>query len=276
MFARGSGARLGARSDRRHAQLHRRPADLRHADRAAREKGRPVLGVIDQPIARERWLGAGRPTTLNGTPVRTRACPRLARAHLATTQPAYFRRRGRRVRARRTRPRAISRCGRRLLQLRPCSPRPPRSGRRGGAEALRLRRAGADRRRGGGRMCDWAGEAARCRQPPAVSIAAGEPARLERGDRARCSLPSEDPEELLALLAARFVACLSAVVPPCRHPCAARRWLVRCAPARAPASTGPQAADLASPTSTKASTAASGLANEAERHARAAPRPAPG
>ncbi len=27
----------------------------------------PVLGVIDQPITKERWLGVqGRPTTLNG------------------------------------------------------------------------------------------------------------------------------------------------------------------------------------------------------------------
>lgn len=31
--------------------------------------GEPVLGVIDQPITRERWLGVrGRPTTLNGAP----------------------------------------------------------------------------------------------------------------------------------------------------------------------------------------------------------------
>ena len=30
-------------------------------------EGVPVLGVIDQPITRERWLGvSGRPTTLNG------------------------------------------------------------------------------------------------------------------------------------------------------------------------------------------------------------------
>ena len=32
-------------------------------------RGEPVLGVIDQPISRERWLGVrGRPTTLNGAP----------------------------------------------------------------------------------------------------------------------------------------------------------------------------------------------------------------
>jgi len=34
------------------------------------DRGRPILGIIDQPILRERWLGArGRHTTLNGTPL---------------------------------------------------------------------------------------------------------------------------------------------------------------------------------------------------------------
>ena len=42
---------------------------------ALTHRGRPVLGVIDQPISRERWVGAaGRPTTLNGAPVRTPPC----------------------------------------------------------------------------------------------------------------------------------------------------------------------------------------------------------
>ena len=55
------------------------------------EDGAPRLGVIDQPIARDRWLGAhGRPTTLNGAAARTRACPALSRAHLATTGPDHF------------------------------------------------------------------------------------------------------------------------------------------------------------------------------------------
>ena len=54
-------------------------------------EGFPVLGVIDQPILGERWLGAaGRPTLLNGRPVRTRACRELANATLATTGPHYF------------------------------------------------------------------------------------------------------------------------------------------------------------------------------------------
>ncbi len=54
--------------------------------------GRPVLGVIDQPILRERWVGvAGRPTTLNGEAIRTRACPLLADATLTATSPDMFR-----------------------------------------------------------------------------------------------------------------------------------------------------------------------------------------
>jgi histidinol-phosphatase len=53
--------------------------------------GFPVLGVIDQPVQQERWLGvAGEPTTLNGMPVTTRACPELSQAAIATTGPHYF------------------------------------------------------------------------------------------------------------------------------------------------------------------------------------------
>ncbi len=55
------------------------------------EESVPVLGLIDQPIARDRWIGAkGRPTTLNDVPATTRACSTLAGAHLATTGPSYF------------------------------------------------------------------------------------------------------------------------------------------------------------------------------------------
>lgn len=55
------------------------------------EEERPILGVIDQPIARDRWLGlAGRPTLLNDTPARTRRCSQLGNAHIGTTSPAAF------------------------------------------------------------------------------------------------------------------------------------------------------------------------------------------
>jgi len=56
------------------------------------ERGVPVLGVIDQPISRERWVGArGRPSTLNGAPISTRACSTLAAATLFATTPDMFR-----------------------------------------------------------------------------------------------------------------------------------------------------------------------------------------
>jgi inositol-phosphate phosphatase / L-galactose 1-phosphate phosphatase / histidinol-phosphatase len=52
---------------------------------------RPILGVIDQPISRERWVGvSGRATTLNGAVIRCRACPDLAAATLFATTPDMF------------------------------------------------------------------------------------------------------------------------------------------------------------------------------------------
>ena len=55
------------------------------------EDGWPVLGVIDQPVQRERWVGvAGRPPLFNGKPVRTRGCAALDGALLATTSPHAF------------------------------------------------------------------------------------------------------------------------------------------------------------------------------------------
>ena len=54
-------------------------------------EGWPVLGVIDQPIACERWVGAtGKATLLNGKPAKTRRCTQLSEALLATTGPHYF------------------------------------------------------------------------------------------------------------------------------------------------------------------------------------------
>jgi len=55
------------------------------------DRGKPVLGMIDQPISGERWQGAvGRASTLNTALIRTRACARIDQAHLATTGPGYF------------------------------------------------------------------------------------------------------------------------------------------------------------------------------------------
>lgn len=53
--------------------------------------GTPVLGVIDQPISRERWLGAdGHPTRLNGSPARVAPRGGLASAALWSTSPHMF------------------------------------------------------------------------------------------------------------------------------------------------------------------------------------------
>jgi inositol-phosphate phosphatase / L-galactose 1-phosphate phosphatase / histidinol-phosphatase len=53
--------------------------------------GWPAIGVIDQPVLKERWVGAvGRPTLFNGTPCTTRRCRELGDALLATTSPALF------------------------------------------------------------------------------------------------------------------------------------------------------------------------------------------
>ncbi|HEV7232607.1 MAG TPA: inositol monophosphatase family protein, partial [Sphingorhabdus sp.] len=55
------------------------------------EDGWPVLGVIDQCVSGERWLGAaGHQTTLNGEPVHTRSCRTLSDATLASSGPQYF------------------------------------------------------------------------------------------------------------------------------------------------------------------------------------------
>ena len=57
------------------------------------EDGRPVLGVLDQPISGERWVGvAGRPTVFSGGfgRVGVRPCPSLDGAELSCTAPEIF------------------------------------------------------------------------------------------------------------------------------------------------------------------------------------------
>ena len=58
---------------------------------ALARRGAPVLGIIDQPVSRERWLGvAGRTTTFNGATSATRRCQRLGDALLNATTPDMF------------------------------------------------------------------------------------------------------------------------------------------------------------------------------------------
>ncbi len=48
--------------------------------------GNPVLGLINQPYTKERWVGVqGKPTTFNGNAVKTRPCTDLSRATLLST-----------------------------------------------------------------------------------------------------------------------------------------------------------------------------------------------
>jgi myo-inositol-1(or 4)-monophosphatase len=55
---------------------------------------RPILGIIDQPVTGERWVGvAGQPTRFRGPfggAVGGRACPSLGQAELSCTSPEMF------------------------------------------------------------------------------------------------------------------------------------------------------------------------------------------
>lgn len=53
--------------------------------------GEAVLGVIDQPINKERWLGAkGHGTTFNGKHCHVRKCPDISNANVSMTGPDMF------------------------------------------------------------------------------------------------------------------------------------------------------------------------------------------
>jgi inositol-phosphate phosphatase/L-galactose 1-phosphate phosphatase/histidinol-phosphatase len=54
-------------------------------------RGRPVMGIIDQPIQKERWFGTdGERSSFNGTPISVRACADLADAYMYSTAPGMF------------------------------------------------------------------------------------------------------------------------------------------------------------------------------------------
>ena len=54
-------------------------------------RGRPLLGVIDHPALRERWLGAhGHPTRFQGHGVSVRPCADLSLAVLGASSPHMF------------------------------------------------------------------------------------------------------------------------------------------------------------------------------------------
>lgn len=54
-------------------------------------QGQPILGLLEQPILRERWLGGvGIFTTLNQQRIQVRSCTHLSAATLYTTSPHMF------------------------------------------------------------------------------------------------------------------------------------------------------------------------------------------
>ena len=58
---------------------------------ALMRNGTPVLGVMDIPALKERWVGVqGKPTTFNGDAVSVRACGDVAKAWLYATSPHMF------------------------------------------------------------------------------------------------------------------------------------------------------------------------------------------
>jgi histidinol phosphatase-like enzyme (inositol monophosphatase family) len=53
--------------------------------------GVPWLGLVDQPVLKDRWSGgAGLATTLNGAPANVRPCDSLGRASVYITAPDFF------------------------------------------------------------------------------------------------------------------------------------------------------------------------------------------
>jgi len=55
------------------------------------QRGVPMLGIIDQPIRDERWIGvAGQPSTYNGSPLQMRPLTPSGTHRLSTTSLPYF------------------------------------------------------------------------------------------------------------------------------------------------------------------------------------------
>lgn len=53
-------------------------------------EGQPLIGLVDQPFLKERYMGAPGYATLNGQIIKTRQCKDLAHATITTTDPYLF------------------------------------------------------------------------------------------------------------------------------------------------------------------------------------------
>ncbi|GJL86008.1 MAG: histidinol-phosphatase [Micavibrio sp.] len=59
------------------------------------EEDKPILGIIDQAISKERWTGVkGKQTTFNGQPTKARPCQSVTQACVASTTPDMFKKTG--------------------------------------------------------------------------------------------------------------------------------------------------------------------------------------
>jgi inositol-phosphate phosphatase/L-galactose 1-phosphate phosphatase/histidinol-phosphatase len=53
--------------------------------------GEPVLGVLDQPVLKEQWVGVrGRVSTMNGEPISVKRCENIGDAYMYSTTPLMF------------------------------------------------------------------------------------------------------------------------------------------------------------------------------------------
>ncbi|MFC3052513.1 histidinol-phosphatase [Kordiimonas pumila] len=57
---------------------------------ALKYKGEPIIGIIDQPYIKERYVGWPGGASLNDKPINTRTCKSLNTATVSTTDPALF------------------------------------------------------------------------------------------------------------------------------------------------------------------------------------------
>jgi len=58
---------------------------------ALMQNGKPILGIMDLPALKERWIGAqGQQTTFNGEKVTVRTCKSISKAWLYATSPQMF------------------------------------------------------------------------------------------------------------------------------------------------------------------------------------------
>jgi inositol-phosphate phosphatase/L-galactose 1-phosphate phosphatase/histidinol-phosphatase len=53
--------------------------------------GEPVLGILDQPVLKEQWVGVrGRVSTMNGEPISVKRCADIGDAYMYSTTPLMF------------------------------------------------------------------------------------------------------------------------------------------------------------------------------------------